>query len=134
MLSHISLSDPSLTLSNMLSALDSLSDTEWEEFGLEVNVPLFKLEKIRSQFNSDGERKDEVFRIYLTEHPYPTWKHVSEALYNLGDDNEQCHSALDRLQSMFPTGVFFLSLSLFSTSCFNFSPSCLQLNVDVYNA
>ena len=97
-------SDPSLTLSNMGSALDSLPDTEWQQFGLVVNMPLSKLDKIRSQFNSDGKRKEEVFRIFLTEHPCPTWEQVSVAIYNLGDDNEQCHSVLARLQSMFPTG------------------------------
>ena len=94
----------------MMSALDTLPDTEWEEFGGGVNVPQSKLNKIRSQFNSDGERKEEVFRVYLAEHPYPTWEHVSEILYMMGDDNEQCHSVLDRLQSIFPTGEW-VSLS-----------------------
>ena len=96
--------DPSLTLSNMRSALDSLPDTEWQQFGLVVHMPLSKLDKIRSQFNSDEERKEEVFRVFLTEHPCPTWEQVSVAVYNLGDDNEQCHNVLARLQSMFPTG------------------------------
>ena len=114
-------SDPSLTLSNMMSALDSLPDTEWKRFGREVDVPESKLDKIRSQFNSDGERKEEVFRVYQTGHLCPTWEQVSEVLYVLGDDdNEQYHSALDRLQSMFPTGecvslfllTFFLPPSL----------------------
>ena len=112
-------SDPSLTLSNMTSALDSLPDTLWEEFGQLVNVPQSKLDKIRSQFNNDGERKKEVFRVYVAEHPYPTWRHVSFILYVMGEVNQQCHSVLERVQSMFPTGecVSFsshLSLSLLS--------------------
>ena len=99
----------------MMSALDSLPDTEWKRFGQTVDVPESKLDTIYSQFTSDGERKEEVFRIYLAEHPSPTWELVSEALYDMGDDNQQCHSVLDRLQSMFPTGEC-VSLSLLTFS------------------
>ena len=99
----------------MMSALDSLPYTEWEKFGWVVNVPESKLDKIRSQFNSDEERREEVFRVYLAEHPCPTWEQVSEVLYILDDDNEQWHSVLDRLQSMFPTGEC-VSLSLLTFS------------------
>ena len=108
-------SDPSLTLSNMMSALDSLPGTEWGKFGWAVDMPESMLDKIRSQFTSDGERKEEVFRVYLTEHPCPTWEQVSYALYLLGNNNQQYHNVLDRLQSMFPTGeCVFLSLLTFS--------------------
>ena len=129
-------SDPSLTLSNMMSALDSLPDTEWETFGREVDVPESKLDKIHSQFTSDGERKEEVFRIYLAEHPCPTWEQVSEVLYNRGYDNQQWHSVLDRLQSMFPTGEC-VSVSLLTFSCplstsFNFLTFLLHAHVHVH--
>ena len=67
-----------------------------------INVPDSKLEEIESQFSTDGERKAAVFNVYLTEHPQPTWDHVSDILYQLSDG--QYHSVLDRLQSMFPTG------------------------------
>ena len=106
--------DPNLTLSNMTSALNNLPDTMWYRFGEHVNVPLSKRNEIHSQFHRDGERKREVFRIYLTEHPQPTWEHVSNVLYQLGHLSEQYHSALDTVQSMFPTG-----------ECLHVSPSFL---------
>ena len=64
------------------------------------------MNQIESQFTSDEERKDEVIRIYHTQHPHPTWEHVSDALYMGGylDDGQQFHKVLDKLQSMFPTG------------------------------
>ena len=65
-------------------------------------MPQLKLDEIQSQFSTDGERKAAVFSVYLTEHPQPTWDHVSDYLYQSGDG--QYHSVLDRLQSMFPTG------------------------------
>ena len=86
----------------MQSALDTLPDTQWRQFGAEINVPNSKLDEIESQFSTDGERKGAVFNVYLTEHPQPTWDHVSDVLYRLSDG--QYHSVLDRLQSMFPTG------------------------------
>ena len=86
----------------MQSALDTLPDTEWREFGRLINVPLSKRDEIKFQFSTDGERKAAVFSVYLTEHPQPTWDHVSDCLYQLSD--VQYHSVVDRLQSMFPTG------------------------------
>ena len=94
--------DSSLNLRNMQSALDTLPDTQWRQFGEQINVPDSKLSEIQFQFSTDGERKAAVFNVYLTEHPQPTWDHVSDVLYQLR--RGQYHSVLDRLQSMFPTG------------------------------
>ena len=67
-----------------------------------MNVPESTLDKIQSQFHSNEERKAAVIRVYLIEHPHPTWEHVSDALYRLRDGDY--HSVLERLQSLFPTG------------------------------
>ena len=80
----------------------ALPDTEWRKFGLQIDVARSKLDGIESQFSTDGERNAEVFNVYLTEHPQPTWDHVSDMLYQFS--NGQYHSVLDSLQSMFPTG------------------------------
>ena len=71
-------------------------------FGLYINVSQSTRNKIRSQFSSDGERKTALLRVYLTEHPHPSWEQVSDVLYRLW--NGRHHSVLERLQSMFPTG------------------------------
>ena len=119
--------DPTLTLSNMTSALNDLPDTLWYDFGGYVNVPPSKQNEIRDQFHSDGERKKEVFRTYLDEHPQPTWEHVSDALYQLSCCNELCQSALDRLQSMFPTGeCLFLPLTT--------SPNCFPIPSSIFTS
>ena len=90
----------------MTTALDTLPADKWEVFGATLEVPNSKLDQIMSQFTSDEERKDEVIRIYHTQHPHPSWEHVSDALYGCGAEYEdqQFHNVLDRLQSMFPTG------------------------------
>ena len=75
-------------------------------------VPRSKLDKIKSQFASDEERRDEVIRIYPTQHPHPSWELVSGALYLCGDvfGEQQYHNVLDRPQSMFPTGKLLSAL------------------------
>ena len=90
----------------MSIALDTLPADKWEVFGAGLYVPKSKRDQIRSQFTSDEERKNEVIRIYHTQHPHPSWEHVSNVLYECGAEYEdqQFHNVLDRLQSMFPTG------------------------------
>ena len=92
----------------MTAAMDTLPPHKWTELGVVLYVSLSKLDQIESRFTSDEERKDEVIRIYHTQHPHPTWEHVSDALYVCGaaDDDQQFHNVLDRLQSMFPTGEY----------------------------
>ena len=111
------LTDISLTLSNLTSALDSLPDKLWTEFGWEMDVLESILSKIRSQLSSDKERKAELLRVISTEHPHLTWEHVSDALYLLGDG--EYHHVLERVQSLFPTGehlshLLFLHLPTFA--------------------
>ena len=97
----------------MRAALDTLPADKWEGFGSELYIPQSKLDQIKSQFASDEERRDEVIRIYPTQHPHPTWENVSDVLYRYGAgyDDLQFHNVLDRLQSMFPTGKFCLHIS-----------------------
>ena len=106
------LTDVSFTFSNLTSALDSLPDTLWREFGREVDVPESTLDEIRSQFHTDRERKAAVIRVYSTKHPQPTWEHVSDVLYMM--EGGKYHSVLDRLQSLFPTGEY-LSVPQYSS-------------------
>ena len=91
--------DPSLNLSNLTSALDSLPGSEWRGFGRLVNVPESMLDEIESQFHSDEERKTAVLRVCLADHPKPTWELVSDVIYRMG-----YHNVLERLLSLFPTG------------------------------
>ena len=112
--------DPSLTPSNLTSALDSLPDRLWKDFGKVIDVPQSTLDKIQSQYHTDGERKIALLRVYAKEHPEPTWERVSDALYRCKMGDKECHRTLDILQSKYPTGeslppsfLPFSSLSIF---------------------
>ena len=123
------LTDISLTLSNLTSALDSLPDTLWWDFGVWMDVPLSIRNKIRSQLSSDKERKAELLRVISTEHPLLTWEHVSDVLYRMRD--EEYHHVLERVQSLFPTGehlshLLFLHLLTFALFCQNMYALVMQ--------
>ena len=109
--------DPSLTPSNLTSAMDSLPERLWESVGRWMRVPESTLNKIESQFHTIGERKAALLNVYVTEHPEPTWEHVSDVLYRCNKGDKECHRTLNIVQSKYPTGVSFLlpfsSLSIF---------------------
>ena len=94
--------DPSLIPSNLTSALDLLPEGQWKTFGDDIDVPASTVDKIKSQYHSNEERKAAVIRVYLIENPHPTWDHVSDTLYKLSGG--QYHNVLEKLQSLFPTG------------------------------
>ena len=99
-----------LSLSNLVSAMDSLPSTLWRDFGLEMDVPGSIRNKIESQLSRSKERKAEVLRVISTEHPHRTWEHVSDVLYQLRGGGY--HHVLERVLSLFPTGDH-ISLLLF---------------------
>ena len=67
-----------------------------------MHVPQSTLDKIKSQLHSNERKKATVIRVYMIEHPHPTWEHVSAVLYRMSGG--AYHSVLERLQSLFPTG------------------------------
>ena len=93
---------PQIRASNFMLALDSLPAQKWRSFGVHLDIPESTLNKIESEFHSDNERKEAVVRVYLIEHPQPTWEHESDVIYLMRD--EQYSRILERMQSMFPTG------------------------------
>ena len=91
--------ESSLNLHNLNTALETLPDEEWYNFGVWLNVPWSWLDKIRSQYSTERERKSALLHTYLTSYPAPSWQHVADALYRF-----LFHAVLERLQTMFPTG------------------------------
>ena len=105
-LSSCTNTEPSLTPHNLTTALDTLPDDVWHDFGWKINVPRSKRDNIKSQYSSDGERKSALIHTYLTSHPAPSWQHITQALYRC--DEGKHHAVLERVQRMFPTGDQFI--------------------------
>ena len=102
-LSSCTNTEPSLTPHNLTTALDTLPDDVWNGFGDWIDVPHLKMDNIKSQYSSDGDRKSALLHTYLTSNPAPSWQHITDALYRY-DEGKQ-HAVLERVQKMFPTGA-----------------------------
>ena len=53
-----------------------------------MNVPKSKLDMIMQEHSSELQRSHTCWEVYLTDHPYPTWKRVAHALYMQGHIEE----------------------------------------------
>ena len=98
----------SLTSHNLSTVLDSMDNRLWGMFSRYVNIPQSELERIRSKYSSDKERKQAAIDYLISSHPAPSWRLVANALYQIvmvyGEDS--CSRALARLQQLFPTGIY----------------------------
>ena len=99
----------SLTSHNLSIVLDSTSDYLWKRFSRCVNIPESEVEKIRSKYSSNKERKQVAIDYLISSHPTPSWRLVANALYQMAagyivyDDSP--NRALACLQQLFPTGT-----------------------------
>ena len=108
-MSHLLSPEPSLTLDHLTSALEGLAeDEDWDILAMSMNIPSFKTEHIKTQFQSYKHRKEEAFKEFLKSHPAPSWWVVVEALYQMGrfTEDHTYHTALERVVSMYPTGEY----------------------------
>ena len=90
----------SLTSHNLSTVLDSMDDVWWDDFSLCVNIPGSEVERIKSKYSSDKERKLTAIEYLISSHPAPSWRLVANALYLMCEDR-----ALAHLQQLFPTGT-----------------------------
>ena len=99
----------SLTSHNLSTVLDSMNDHLWDWFSRYVNIPESEVERIRSKYSINKERKQAAIDYLISSHPAPSWGLVANALYQMvmmtliGGDSP--HRALAHLQQLFPTGT-----------------------------
>ena len=120
-------SESSLISKNLSTVLDFMVDYLWSLFGRYVNIPQSELNRIRSQYSSNRERKHAVIDLFISKHPAPSWSLVAHTLYVMGGlyavgDGVSCLKSLDLLQQLFPTGIYNIhivhtSLCVYYTQC-----------------
>ena len=120
-------SESSLISKNLSTVLDIMENGLWYLFGLNVNIPKSEMDRIRSQYSSDRERKHAVIDLFISKHPAPSWTLVAHTLYKMGGrryvgDGVSCLKSLDLLQQLFPTGIYNIhivhtSLCVYYTQC-----------------
>ena len=99
--SSSTITEPSLNPQNLSTALETMPEKELYNFIWRLNVPQSKQNEIKSQYNTHKGRKVALLSIYLSDHPAPSWQHVTDALYR-----HKLHAVLEKVQTMFPTGKY----------------------------
>ena len=71
--------DPTFTLPNLTALLENV---DWDLIGrYYLDIPDATLDTIRSSGGDDSQCRRKCWKVYLNEHPAPSWKHVANALY-----------------------------------------------------
>ena len=95
-LSHFIYSDPTLTLDNLLTVLERV--TNWYEVGRWLDVPLSRLYVMTG--------KESMLREWLDNHPVPSWELLAWALYRSCDGRLTGHCVLKHhLYERYVTGM-----------------------------
>ena len=71
--------DPTLTLPNLTALLENV---DWDWIGrYYLDKPKVTLDMIHSSGGDDSQRRQNCWKVYLNEHPAPSWKQVAYGLY-----------------------------------------------------
>ena len=71
--------DPTLTLPNLTALLEKV---DWDHFGrYYLDIPEATLDMIYSSSGDNSQRRQKCWEVYLSEHPAPSWKRVTDGLY-----------------------------------------------------
>ena len=95
-LSHVIYPDPTLTLDNLLTVLERV--TNWKGLGLWLGVPPSRRDVMTG--------KESMLREWLDNHPAPSWELLAWALYMKGGGQLTEHSVLKHhLYGRYVTGM-----------------------------
>ena len=75
--------EATLTTQNLQEIFKEVDEEKWDLIGRKLRLPKSKRDKIKSDYESDSERKGEILKSYAVDHPYPNWLHVADLLRGL---------------------------------------------------
>ena len=80
----LQLLDSTLTLTNLLTALEEVPDEQWENLNDWLGVPKSVQDKIDEQCSDIVHYKRESLQHWLRNKPLPSWKCIAWALFVIG--------------------------------------------------
>ena len=89
--------ESTLTVDNLTNLLEGM--VHFGSVAILLDIPYSKYDTIIRQYNSDSQRKEAMWKYWLTHHPCPSWRIVADALYTGYE-----HEILDVLQKMYLKG------------------------------
>ena len=77
--------DSTLTLANLLTALEEVPDEQWESLNGWLGVPISAQDTIYGQCSDYAQYRRESLQHWLYHKPLPSWKCVARALFIIGE-------------------------------------------------
>ena len=80
----VCVSDPTLTVENVMEVMGEVGD--WERVGSELGVPDSKQQEINQLSTSEREKSQSLGRYWTTNAPGASWERLGNALYKEGEE------------------------------------------------
>ena len=92
--------EPSLTLETLSNTLVDVKDWSTAGLPLPLYIPDSKVEELEKVYPELSQRKPALLKIFLDEHPCPSWEIVCWALYNIEE-----YEVLEMVQNKYFKGA-----------------------------
>ena len=80
--------DLTITTKKLTELFATLKDDELDNLGFRLDLPVVKTDEIERNFHSPSQRREAYLDLYTTDHPFPTWSWVFQALRVFGLDSQ----------------------------------------------
>ena len=80
--------DLTITTEKLVELFGTMDEQRVGDIGHSLELPLSKIGKVTGNFQSPTQRRDAYLDLYASDHPYPSWKTVAEALRQVGLDHQ----------------------------------------------
>ena len=81
--------DLTITTEKVTELFSTTNDVMFVDLvGFNLGLPQSKRDDIKSNFHSAAQRRDTYIDVYVNDHPYPSWRHISNALSGVLLDHE----------------------------------------------
>ena len=80
--------DLTITTKKVNDLFSTMKDEWVDSVGGWLDLPVSKTSEIKRNYHSPAQRREAYIDVYVNEHPYPTWKRLSEVLHRFGLHNQ----------------------------------------------
>ena len=92
--------DLTITTKKVNDLFSTLKDEKVDDVGVRLGLPNSNRSEIKRNYHSPAQRREAYIDVYVNEHPYPTWKKLSQLLRWFGLPNQA-----DEVESTYVEGT-----------------------------
>ena len=77
--------DLTITTEKLVELFGTVDEQQRVDYtGAWLGIPYSKIEEVKGNYQSPTQRRDTYLDLYVSDHPYPSWKTVARALGDAG--------------------------------------------------